>query len=571
MPFFYNGRLWTTPATMSAIDDSAMANTNLSVGNVLAVIGTCTGGEPNKALTFGDPSVAAKTLRGGELMEAVRRAFSPSAETGGPATVVAIRVNPAVQSALTLQDASSNNVISLLSTDYGAYTNQIKVKVESASTQGLKLTTQVGNSYFSDDNVHRNAFSLQYSGAAATGTISVTDSQVTLQAPAGTNVAQIALADYPTVQQLVDYINTVAGWTATVLDNNGDTATENALDGALGQDAMTSLYTVTANLQAAVDWFNGIGEGYVTATRVAGAVNPPAPINFTYLSGGSDGVVANQNWSDALTTLQSEDVQWVAAMSGNGAIRAMVDAHCQYMSTVGRMERRSVLGEPLGTDDATAITDAKSLNSDRSSLVHLGYYDYNINGKLTLFPGYMTACLVAAAFSGLNPGESMTNKSLSVSGFERKLRNPTDTDPLIIGGVMPVESTKTGYKVVKAVSTWLNNKNYDKVEVSTGVALDFTARNVRDAVDPLRGQTGSPTLLTDAVSRAETTLKRLAVPVPQGPGVLVGDAKSPAYRNVTASLDGDVLAVQFECSPGIPANFIPVTIYAVPYSGTATA
>jgi hypothetical protein len=38
-----------------------------------------------------------------------------------------------------------------------------------------------------------------------------------------------------------------------------------------------------------------------------------------------------------------------------------------------------------------------------------------------------------------------------------------------------------------------------------------------------------------------------------------------------AQLIGDVLAVQFQCSPVIPVNYIPVTVFAVPYTGTASA
>ena len=78
-------------------------------------------------------------------------------------------------------------------------------------------------------------------------------------------------------------------------------------------------------------------------------------------------------------------------------------------------------------------------------------------------------------------------------------------------------------------------------------------------------------VLSRAASIAETTLRELAREEPQGPGVIVGNAQSPAYRNIKASLEGDVLRVDFECSPVIPVNYVLATIYAVPFSGTATA
>jgi len=165
----------------------------------------------------------------------------------------------------------------------------------------------------------------------------------------------------------------------------------------------------------------------------------------------------------------------------------------------------------------------------------------------------------------------LTNKSIKVRGLERKLRNPTDTDKLIQGGVLCVEDTPTGYKVVKSITTWLNNTNYNRVEVSVGVACDFVARNVRNAVDALRGAKGSPATLSEAVSRADSALRALAMPEPMGPGVIVGDKANPAYKGLTASLEGDVMRIEFQCSPVIPVNYIPVVIHAVPYSGSAKA
>ena len=570
MSVFFNGRLWTSPATMSLIDDSAMANKNLAVGNVVALLGKSTGGKPNTVLTFGSPDDARATLIDGELLTAVLKAFDPSPETNGPSSVVAVRVNPATQASLTLNDSSAAASINLVSTDYGLYTNQIKVKVEAGTTTGLKLTTQLGSAYFNADNVARRAFSVQYSGAQATSSMTITGTTLTLFAPNGTSVSAIDLATYPTVQQLVDKINSVSGFAASVLDGNQTAATLNGLDYVTATDVKTAAYTATANLQAAIDWFNGLGEGFITATRAANAGKVPNTLAFTYLTGGSDGTTTNTEWSNAYTTLQSADVQWVTPVTSDPAIHAMNDSHCVFTSNVMRMERRGICGMPSASTDAAAIAAAKALNSDRTSLVHLGFYDYDSNGNLVLFPPYILAALLSGAFAGVNPGTPLTNKAIKVRGLERNLRNPTDTDALIQGGVLAVENTPSGYKVVQSITTWLVNDNYNRVEVSCGVATDFVARNVRLALDVLRGQKGSPVTLGRAASITESTLTLLAQPEPQGPGVIVGDANNPAFKGITASLDGDVLSVSYQCSPVIPVNFIPNTVHVVPYSGSVS-
>jgi len=568
MPVFFNGRLWTSPATMSVVDDSKMYSRGLSVGNNLALIGRASGGQPATPLKFGSVAEAKAVLRDGDLLRAIERAFNASSQSPGPAMITAIRVNPAIQASLVLKDSFATDAINLVSTNYGLLDNQIKVKVEAATTAGLKLTTQFGTAYYSADNVARNAFSVQYSGAG-TGTMTVNNSTVTLTL--NSLVTNIDLATYSTVQSLVDRINSLGEIAATVLDGNGEKPSLKGLDGVTTQDIKTSLYTATANLQAAIDWFNSSSEGFVTASRPANATNVPVAVAFTYLSGGSDGSVTNTEWESAFVALQGVDAQWVVPLSGLSSIHAMADSHVAFMSNVSRMERRAICGTSSGTTDSAAILAAKNINSDRTSLTHLGIYDYDASGNLVLFEPYIAAALIAGAFAGLNPGTAMTNKALKIRGLERKLRNPTDTDALITGGVLCLEDTPNGYKIVQSITTWLLNGNYNRREISVGVALDFVMRNVRNAVDEIRGFKNNPIQMSLAVERTESTLRELARPEPSGPGVLAGDEVSPPYKNISASADGDILRIEFQCSPVIPINYIPVTCYAVPWSGSSKA
>jgi hypothetical protein len=160
---------------------------------------------------------------------------------------------------------------------------------------------------------------------------------------------------------------------------------------------------------------------------------------------------------------------------------------------------------------------------------------------------------------------------MSFAGLERDLLVPADTDPLITGGVLCLENTDAGYKVVQSITTWLTDDKYDKVEQSVGFACDYVARTVRTNLDVLRGAKASPITLGRAVQITESTLRALAKPAPVGPAVIVGDADSPAYTGITASIVADAISVTFQCSPVLPANYIGISIYVQPYSGTATA
>lgn len=571
MAVFFNGQLLISPVTASVVNDDAMRNQNLTVGNNVAIVGSSDGGAPKSALSFGSPQEAVRTLVAGELLDAVLAAFNPSNETNGPSKVIAVRVNPAVQSTLDLKDSTAATCITLTSTGYGLGENLVRVKIEAGSTTGLRPTVQKGNDYYTADNLTRNAFSIRYSGAQASAVATINGTSVVLQAPTGTTVATIDLNQYKTVRDVVDRINLVAGFAAVVLDGNYSAPALNGLDYITAQDVKTATVTVKGDLQAVVDWFNSAQQDFVTAVRTAGVGKPPAVVAFQFLAGGSNGVTTNTDWSDAFGVLQNVDVQWVTPVSSDGAIHAMTDAHCSYMSNVARKERRAIVGMGLSTTDTAAIALAKSLNSDRTSVVHIGHYNYDTTGVLRLFPAYISAAMLSGAFAGVSPGTPLTNKSIKVQGLERNLRNPLDTDPLINGGVLCLENTSNGYKVVKSISTWLVNDNYNRVEQSCGVALDFVMRNVREALDVLRGAKGNALVLSRAASITQSTLKKLSVDEPQGPGVLAGNKDSPAFRNIKVELEGDVLSVVFECSPVIPVNYVLVTVFAVPFNGTATA
>ena len=568
---FFNGNKLVTPTTASRVDVSAMQDTNVAGANTLVIIGKATGGKPQSVLSFGGPEAALATLRGGELCDAVVSAFSPSEDTGAPGTVLAVRVDPATQASLTLKNGTDADVITLTSVNYGLLDNQAMVKVEDGTDAGKMLTWFDGETYLHDDNVGKDVLSIQYAGAASSATVLISKDTLTLTLDAAPTA--IDLNTYKTVADVANKINTLSGFTATVLNGAGtDVALGNLDFVTVAADVKTAAYTVTADLKAVVDWFNNVAGSVITAVKIADAGTLPANIGYTSLSGGTIGVSTTEDWTDALTLLQAEDVQWLAACSGDASIRAMVDAHCLYCTNTLSKERRAVLGTGLATSDADAILAAKSLNSKRSSLVHIGHYQYNaVSGLLELRPAYMTAVLIAAGFAGMDPGNAMSNKTLKVQGLERKLLNPTDTDKLLLGGVLPIEDTPQGYKVTQSITSWLGDGNYVSREQSCGFALDYTVRASRDALDVLRGQKQGPLLLSRAVAITETTLKQLAKAEPEGPGILSGDAASPAYRNITASISGDVLAVQYECSPVIPNNYILVTVYAKPYSGTATA
>jgi hypothetical protein len=382
----------------------------------------------------------------------------------------------------------------------------------------------------------------------------------------------IDLIDTPTFQHLVDKINTLPGWTATLSLGSALFTAHRGLDGMIQLDAKTADLQVTADLQAAIDHFNSNAEGFVTAVRPLNATLPPDDyVGSKYMSGALGLAPDTADWIGALDVLTNEDVQWVVPLSASVAVHLATDAHCGFMSDAGRKERRCLVGPGLGLNVEQVKLLPHAIGSDRCALVWPGHYDADrITGKRTLQPPYMTAALVGGGFAGLNPGNAMTNKVVRAAGLEVNPSFPADTDTLIMNGVCTMENTPRGIKVCRSVSTWLANDNYNRVEVSCGAATDYMVRAVREALEPLVGGKQDPRMLARAAAITEATLRELQRPEPAGPAVIVGDKNSPAYRNIQCEIDADILRVSFEASPVIPLNFIGITVSVVPYRGTLT-
>ena len=577
MSVFFNGRLLVTPTVESAIYDSGLATAFPGrANNVLAIVGTSEGGIPKTAMHFDSPVLARRALRRGECLRAVEMAFNPSAGSGSPARITVVRVDEAVQSALVLQDDSANDVIALKSVDHGAHTNGIRVTIEDGSLAGKRITAQHDKDYYTKDNVTRTPFTVRYSGGEATATVAVDATSITLAAPAA-NPAPTVLdfIDYRNVRELADAINAQPGFSAVVAIPTDPV--QSTLDGLAAVSCKDVDRAITANLQAIIDWFNTVTRELLSATRPAGALAVPANLPGAYLSGGSNGPApTNQDWQDAFDALQEVDAQWVVPLSSSETIWWMADAHVSFRSGPGKSERRAFVGGgivsgTLADAIATAQTDAMALNSDRTALCFPPIVGLDDDDQPVTFPAYYLAAQVAGGFAAMNFGNTMTNKTLHLRGLDPIVANPYDTDTLINAGVLAARKSKRGYIVSKAITTWLSNDNYNRVEISTGAALDYVARTVREALEVFIGRKASPITLYEAISTTDSTLRELARPEPVGVGVIVGDEANPAFRNITAEIQGDILRVWFECSPVIPINFVLIGIHARAYSGQVTA
>lgn len=568
---FFAGRFTRHPRVAASIKDQALIPFSAGPTRTVAILGIALGGEPGVPLGFSSPSEAAATLRGGELLDAIERCFDPSTESRGASLIEAVRVNPATRSTITLDDAGGQDAVVVTSVNYGLVENEIKIKVETGTNTGKRLTVAKGVDLYVRDDVGRSAFSIQYIGAGSAATTTITGTALTTAVTGGPGgeTLNIDLNVYNTVQKVVDRILALsAAYTAVVLDPNPNRGVLNGLDFVTTQDIKTASFTVKADLQAVVDSLaTGGWQPLVTASRSSGADAPPANIAYTYLAGGTEGTTLTSHWQAAFDAIQQKEIAFVVPVTSDAALHAMADAHCQLMSADGKRPRRAFVGAGLGEKTATLsnyTTRATNLNSDRTALVVQGVKGFDRNGAVYTFPPYVVAGQLAGLMSGLDEiGDSITFKAVKSTGLEW---TPTasELETGLAGSLLMIELAENRgfYRVTRGISTWRKDDGYHRVEISTGVALDEVVRRVVDGLELFIGRKASPILSYAIASRVESILLSLAAQQ-----IIVGE---PAFRAISVTITGDTAVVQFEASPVIPLNFINVVVNATLFTGSVT-
>jgi len=536
------------PGAYSRID-SVKGAVGFASANNGVIMGSCTGGEPQTLLQFNTLGDAIRTLKGGELMEAMRLAFNPGPGYV-PQKLYAMRVNSAVQSSGHLLN-STDPMIKLESRDYGLDQNQLNFKIEAGTTAGKKITIVYKTKTEVHDDIIRNSFSVVYGGGACTMTIVNDSTTHTLTTSVGG--ISLDLNSYPTINSVVAYINTVTSFTAAAVAGQED-ASSLELDCVSAQSIATS-YTAQSTHQAIIDTINDYSL-YFTAEDESAAVGrkiPALPATATYCTGGSEGSYTSTEWGTALTALEAEDIQFVATPSTSSAIHALIKTHCESMSAVtGRKERQFLVGGAWGDSVASTVTQAGNLNSFCGLFAYNGGTQYDVNGVLQNYPASYTACMLLGMTCAIAINMPMTFKMLNYIDLEHKVSDAY-LETLIAGGVCPINYNSAGVPhVVRQITTYqADDLKYN--EFSVVKEMFFVSRDLRNYLEGMF--VGQPGLLMDGVIRGavENRLsgyKELGV-------FVTGD--EGAYWNVSISLVSDQLIVDYDAYITCPINFVFVT------------
>ena len=539
------------PGAYSRLDFVKGTGGFVSAANAV-IFGDCRGGEPNKILWFTGPADAANVLRDGPLLDAIRHAFSPG---GGlvPQVIGGWRVNPGTRASREFVETATN-MIDAFAWDYGLHTNQLKSKLE-AGTTGKKMTLQFQeNEAEVTDNIEKASLEIQYTGS---GTASMSITKTTLDCTVAADGESIScpFATFPTIEDLVNYINDQVSWTCTI-KTSIKTDPSSELDSVEVADVKAAAITAYSNLQALIDVLNAspwIDEALYDTAAGTRAM-PDVDTGWVYFSGALDGGYAEAQWEVSLTLAEQEDIQLVGASSDDATIHGLIKTHCVAMCGVtGKAERQFIVGGAAGEAVSAVLTRAGNLASEYGLLAFPGFKHYDFNDYTqtkTWSPAYYAAKLIGANVA-LALNEPATFKDVDVLEWEKVLTIP-EAEALIKGGVCPGIKHKTGRLLTGRTVTTYQGTDLQRCEFSMMREALFVARDMREAVEnSFVGRAMSNNLLgkIDAVAYGKLSAYN-------DMGLFTGE---PPYWGYKKTIQGDQVKLEYDCNLTPPTNFVFIT------------
>lgn len=542
------------PGAYTRVNFEAQSGGGVAAGNGV-IIGDSKGGEPNRLLVFASPSEARAKLIDGALLEGVLHAFNPG---GGyvPQRIGAVRVNVGTQAESILQNGATEQ-IELKAWDWGLHTNQLKRKLSigtAASTH--KVEIQLANGVIETfDNISHPSFSVQYLGDGTTASAEIDSDGLVVTVGVADDGITVAFDSFPTVEDIVNYLNDQPSYQAVLIAGDGRELATN-LDHCSGIDVKSAVTTFNSDLQAIIDTFQRSGYIYsaIHPSTEASRKVPGYDSGWVYFSGGTSGTADATAYANALTTLEQEDVQDISTISTDEAIHLLILDHCQRMSSVeGRKERMALVGGAIGETIEATIARARNLASDLVSLAYPAFTAYNPiypSQGLKECSSAMFACRLLGMEVSLAVNEPLTNKEVSVLGWEKSLTKGEIETLIEAGVVVGAKSDDGRLKIIRNVTTWQGSE-LQRCERSMVREAQYMARDFRAS---LNGGIGRPSNLINA-STVASILGAKAIEW-YNKGYIVKGSTTPLVWGLNLIEDGDAIFIEYHSYLTAPRNYI---------------
>lgn len=501
------------PGVTVTTNTDALSGVATDSDKALMLLGGASSGKPQTVYEITSYQQAKGIFRGGELLDAIEAALSPSTAISG-GTILAERVGNATQGTFT------TGGLTLTSKMYSSDANKIQTSL-TKTTFNNTYSLQVVLADDAYQQTYTNLgpiFGISYNGSQPYASVSVSvdaDSKLanklTLKVGADNkSAAEVATfvlgkGKYTKVNSLAADINGIDGFSASYYPSGtknietiyldalaetqvpiikpGNTATHPLYLTSLGGDVANVLSTYDDLLTATYDPSKG----------------EPKPYALTSLTGGTSPQILPSSWSTEISRFADEDGYFLCPLTSDISIQAEALAFCEDRVSQGDPRALLVGGGIKETTTATinratslATTNAKVLVNATSATRLMA------DGTVKDLPGYMVTAMIGGVASGIGIGQSVIHKDLDLVDVDQKFTS-SQLDALANAGAVAVEFVRNRgtqeFRITDDITTASPESSDPTVsELSVGESTDFLVGDLRQLLD--KQYIGSPTLLT---------------------------------------------------------------------------
>lgn len=537
--------------------DNMGSGTGVSSGN-LCIIGVSTGGKPLTLHAVSDKAEAKELLVGGSLLEGVAQAFNGS-NTYVPQQVFCMRVNEGKQSSRTLKNGTTE-VLELKSADYGVHMNQLKMWLK-AGTTGKKVLVNYKGDEVEIDNIAKKSFSILYIGEGASAVCTINATGLTLTSDVTEDNLSVTWEECDTLEELVAKINDTGVYSAILLDTTPNTPA-NELDHVSSVSVMTNAATFNSDLQALIEALKSVQ--YIGEVTLGGTSRliPENDEGYVYFAGATAGTSSVYDWEKAINLLEKEDIQIIATPETDGDIHSLIVDHCVSMSTVSKKRERTCwLGTAKGVDIDSALTLARTYNSELASLVATSAVANNpFTGASEEISPALLACKCAGIEGAIAVSMPLTNKTIKVSSFGVKYKD-SELNKMIAGGLVTFGENDDGELVCIRNITTYQGDNLIMNERSMIRSVLYMDRDLRKSFGRTTGSNEEPSE-SSVIQTLENKCKQWYA------DDLITKNGANLFENAKVRFDGDKTYLTFDRYIRAPKNFTFITATNRVYSST---
>lgn len=209
-----------------------------------------------------------------------------------------------------------------------------------------------------------------------------------------------------------------------------------------GGDEVTTLY----------DFMSEVGSPWYTITKISDSAGGTLPnLSQKEITVGTDPSITTQDYSEALTLLESDIWDVLCLDTNDTAIHTLVSSYIDRIFYNGAMVM-AVLGEPNTVAFSSRCTHAANYNSH--NIVYVGasaIYDG------VLLDGYMAAARVAGMMCGYDSSQSLTHKTITgATDMGEKITNEQYIEATKSGMLLFSKNRQGVIRIENAINTLVN-------------------------------------------------------------------------------------------------------------------